>query len=121
MHSPDMHSICDVIMHALLTLGAHARSEGYYSCPVCVYVCVFVCLFVVFCHHAHLDPKYRYVRFNRDTENTYMIVIFAKNAWFRSYGVICLPRMPPTTLNAKRRMPKELAEGWKAIDSRDFN
>ena len=24
---------------SLLTLGAHARSEGYCSCPVCVYVC----------------------------------------------------------------------------------
>ena len=42
-----------------LTLGAHARSEGYCSCPVClcVCVCVCVCLFVVFCHHAHLDPE----------------------------------------------------------------
>ena len=38
---------------SFLTLGAHARSEGYCSFPVCVYVC----LFVVFCHHAHLDPK----------------------------------------------------------------
>ena len=38
---------------SFLTLGAHARSEGYCSCPVCVYVC----LFVVFCHHAHLDPE----------------------------------------------------------------
>ena len=27
-----------------LTLGAHARSEGYCSCPVCVYVCVCVCV-----------------------------------------------------------------------------
>ena len=25
-----------------LTLGAHARSEGYCSCPVCMYVCVCV-------------------------------------------------------------------------------
>ena len=26
---------------------------------MCVYVCVWVCvcLFVVFCHHAHVDPK----------------------------------------------------------------
>ena len=24
----------------LLTLGAHACSEGYYSCRVCMYVCV---------------------------------------------------------------------------------
>ena len=35
----------------LLTLGEHARSEGYCSC------CVYVCLFVVFCHHEHLDPE----------------------------------------------------------------
>ena len=31
----------------------HARSKGYCSCPMCMYVC----LFVVFCHHAHLDPE----------------------------------------------------------------
>ena len=28
----------------LLTLGAHARSEGYCSCPVCFCVCVCVCV-----------------------------------------------------------------------------
>ena len=35
----------------LLTLGAHARSEGYCSCPVCVcvYVCMCVCLCVCVC------------------------------------------------------------------------
>ena len=60
-------------------------------------VCVCVCLFLVFCHHAHLDPEIiRYVRVHRDTENTFIIVIFAKYAWFRSYGVICLLRMPTT-------------------------
>ena len=57
----------------------------------CVCVCVCVCLFVVFCH------RYRYVRVHSDTEKTFIIVIFAKNASFRSYGVICLPRMPLTT------------------------
>ena len=29
----------------LLTLGMHARSEGYFSCPVCVYVCVSALIF----------------------------------------------------------------------------
>ena len=43
------------VFRSLLTLGAHARSEGYCSCTVCLCVCV--CLFVVFCHHAHLDPE----------------------------------------------------------------
>ena len=48
---------------ALLTLGAHARSEGMsrvcvcVCVYVCVRVCVCVCVFVVFCHHAHLDPE----------------------------------------------------------------
>ena len=31
------------INYALLTLGMHARSEGYCSCPVCVCVCLCVC------------------------------------------------------------------------------
>ena len=26
-------------------------------CGRCVCVCLCVCLFVVFCHHAHIDPK----------------------------------------------------------------
>ena len=43
-------------------------------------------------------PKYRYVRVHHDTENTFVIVIFTKNASFRSYDVICLPMKPPTTL-----------------------
>ena len=55
---------------ALLTLGAHARSEGYCSCPVCmyvcmcvcVYVCVYVCMYmyvcmcVCMCVHSYLPP-----------------------------------------------------------------
>ena len=69
------------------------RRACYCSCPVCVCVFMCVCLFAVFCHHA----KYRYVRVHRKTEKTFIIVIFAKNASFRSYGVICLPRMPLTT------------------------
>ena len=75
---------------------AHARSEGYCSCPVCLSVCVCVSV------RSFLPPrasrsKYRYVRVHSDTEKTFIIVNFAKNASFRSYGVICLPRMPLTT------------------------
>ena len=39
---------------------------------MCVCVCVCVCLFVVFCHHAHLDPKYMYVRVHRNTKNYFI-------------------------------------------------
>ena len=75
----------------LLTLGAHARSEGYCSCPVCV--CMYVCLSI----RSFLPPRasrprnnYRYVRIHRDNETNFYNLIFAKNALFRSYGVICL-------------------------------
>ena len=37
-------------IHTLLTLGVHARSEGYCSYPVCVCVCV--CMYV----HSNLPP-----------------------------------------------------------------
>ena len=33
----------------LLTLGAHAHSEGYSSCRVCMYVCVYVCVYECMC------------------------------------------------------------------------
>ena len=33
----------------LLTLGAHAHSEGYCSCRVCMYVCMCVCVCVCVC------------------------------------------------------------------------
>ena len=32
-----------------LTLGAHAHSEGYSSCRVCMCVCVYVCVYVCMC------------------------------------------------------------------------
>ena len=35
--------------------------------------------------------------FHQDMEKTFIILIFTKNASFRSYGVICLPRIPSTT------------------------
>ena len=38
--------------HWSLTLGAHAHSEGYSSCRVCMYVCVYVCMYVCMCDHS---------------------------------------------------------------------
>ena len=50
------------------------------------------------------------------TRKNFNNVIFAKNAWFRSYSVICLPRMPPTTLKPQTTDTKgKSAEGWKLI------
>ena len=45
---------------ALLTFGAHAHSEGYSSCPVCVYVCMYVCV------HSNL-PSHTLKSQKRDT------------------------------------------------------
>ena len=81
---------------------------------VCMYVCV--CVSVCLSVHSFLPPpasQYRYVRVHCDTEKPFIIVIFAKNASFRSYGVICLPLMSLT--NPKRRIPKKSAEDWKAL------
>ena len=68
------------------------HSEGYGSCPLCVYVCVCVCVcvcvFIVFYHHTHVDPKYRYQQIHRKAEKPFKILFFAKNASFRSYCII---------------------------------
>ena len=61
------------------------------------YVCVCLCLCVVFCHHAHLDPEIMVRTCSPRHGKTFMFVIFARNDSFRSYDIICLPRMPPTT------------------------
>ena len=53
------------------------RSEGYCSCPVRV------CVFVVFCHHAHLDPKI-YGAPNRTKFNTVLHAINKRN--FNAFG-----------------------------------
>ena len=58
-------------------------------------MCVCVPVRSFFCRHVHLDPD---VRVHRGTETLlYIIVIFAENASFKSYSVICLPRMPLTS------------------------
>ena len=55
---------------------------------VCVRVCGSVGIIIVFCHHTHLNTEYiRTPRYGK----TLIIVIFAKNASFRSYSAFaCL-------------------------------
>ena len=48
--SIEPHSCID-----LLTLGAHAHSEAYCSCRVCMYVCVYV---YVSCVYAYVSCVY---------------------------------------------------------------
>ena len=82
------------------------RSEGYCSCPVCVYVCVcvcmYVCVYVCMCV-CPLIPAASHIgitkeRYQRILHNTGIVLNFAdfpKNASFKSYGIICLPRAAP--------------------------
>ena len=66
---------------------AHARSEGYCSCPVCMCVCP---LISAASHIGIIKERYQWVH-----SNTAIVLNFAdfpKNTLFKSYGVICLPR-----------------------------
>ena len=88
------------------------RSEGYFSCPVCMYVCMYVCVYVCMCvcmyvcvYVCPLIPaashigitKERYQRILRNTGIVFNFADFPKNASFKSYGVICLPRAAPAS------------------------
>ena len=67
--------------------GAHGAARVTVFVP-CVCVCVSV--------RSLLPPRASRLRSPQHRKT--VIVIFAKNASFRSYGVICLPPMPPATL-----------------------
>ena len=70
---------------------------------ITVYMCVYVCMCVYVSVRSFLPPRAFRPRnictyvFTATRKKTFIIVIFDKNASFRSYGVICLPRMPLTT------------------------
>ena len=79
------------------------RSEGYCSCPVCMYVCMYVCSVCVYVcplipAASHIGiTKERYQRILRNTGIVLNFADFPKNASFKSYGVICLPRAAPAS------------------------
>ena len=80
---------------ASLTLGAHAQRGLQYL--VCVSVCVSVC-YHVFCHRAQQCVQQDIPAASAGHEQSFKNGVFFKNAWFRSYGVICLPRQRPALL-----------------------
>ena len=64
---------------------------------VCMYVCVYVCVTTHNCRLTHWNHKTEYQRVH---SNTAIVLNFAdvpKNASFKSYGVICLPRAAPAS------------------------
>ena len=73
----------------LITLGAHAQ-RGYCSCPVCMYVLIPAA--------SHIGiTKERYQRILRNAGIVLNFADFPKNASFKSYSVICLPRAAPAS------------------------
>ena len=66
-----------------------------YVC-MCVCVCVYVCPLVSAASHIGIT-KQRYQRIHRNTGIDLNFADFPKNASFKSYGVICLPRAAPAS------------------------
>ena len=67
---------------------------------VCMYVCVCVCMCVcpLIPAASHIGiTKERYQRILRNTGIVLNFADFPKNASFKSYGVICLPRAAPAS------------------------
>ena len=63
---------------------------------VCVYVCVCVCPLITAASHIGIT-KQRYQRVHSNTAIVLYFADFPKNASFKNYGVICLPRAAPAS------------------------
>ena len=84
-----------------LTLGAH-RTARVIVVVVCVWVCVCVCVCVyvwpLITAASHIGiTKQRYQRAHSNTAIVLNFADFPKNASFKRYGVICLPRAAPAS------------------------
>ena len=83
------------------------RSKGYCSCRVCMCVCVYmyVCPLISAASHIGITQQ-RYQRVHSNTATVLNFADFPKNASFKSYGVICLPRAAPAS---KSFSPQEIS------------
>ena len=63
---------------------------------ICMYVCMCVCPLIPAASHIGIT-KERYQRILRNTGIVLNFADFPKNALFKSYGVICLPRAAPAS------------------------
>ena len=70
---------------------------------VCVYVCVYVCPLIPAASHIGIT-KERYQRILRNTGIVLNFADFPKNASFKSYGVICLPRAAPASYPPRNKL-----------------
>ena len=99
------------------------RSEGYGSCPVCACVCVcvgvFVRSFLPLC--ACISQNIGTNRFTATQKNFYNYVFVLKMLRSEATASFSCLECHQLHLNPKRRILKDSAQGWKDIDSRDFN
>ena len=96
---------CEIrLLYLLKTLAVCKLRRGFALqcfhciCPVCMYVCMCVCPLIHVSSASHIgitQQRYQWVH-----SNTAIILNFAdfpKNASFKSYGIICLPRAAPAS------------------------
>ena len=69
--------------------GGGVHSEGYCSCPVCM------CVYVLICRLTHWNYKSEGPMDSSEYRNDFKNGDLAKNALFKSYDIICLPRISP--------------------------
>ena len=91
---------------SLLTFGARcsARVIVVVLC-VCMSVCMCVCPLISAASHIGITQQI-YQRVHSNTAIVLNFADFPKNASFKSYGVICLPRVVPTS---KSFSPQEIS------------
>ena len=83
---------------ALIINPRHACAARVTVVVLCICMCVCVCM----CVHSYLPPhtlesQKRYQRIHRNTGIVLNFADFPKNALFKGYGVICLPRAAPAS------------------------
>ena len=93
------------------------RSEGYCSCPVCVCMSVRSFLPPCACRSQNIGTNGFTAMQNFFFESWFLLKMLCSEA---TASFACLG-CHQLHLNPKSRIPRESAEGWKVIDSRDFN
>ena len=67
----------------------------YLCMYICIYVCIYVCVFALIFCLTHRNHKREIPMDSSQYGNHFNFTDFAKNALFKTYGVICSPRAAP--------------------------
>ena len=97
---------CEFYYYAALQLYAN-YAEGLLFIVVVLCVCMCVCVSTHICRLTHWNhTTERYQRVHSNTAIVLNFADFLKNASFKCYGVICLPRVAPAS---KSFFPQEIS------------